>query len=68
MVVLLEHDEGVLDETDQGERPEDEAEDAEEVVLPRVRQRDGREHVQRWRAEVAVHDTQRLVAQQRDLQ
>lgn len=60
MVVCMEHDEGVLDEGDRDERPEDEAEKAEEVVLGGVLQLHRREHVERRRPEVAVHDPQRL--------
>jgi hypothetical protein len=53
VVIRVENDEYVLDEADQGERPDDEAEDAEEV-LPGVRQGEGRECVQRRRPDVAV--------------
>jgi hypothetical protein len=67
VVIRVKNDEYVLDEADQGERPDDEAEDAEEVLLPRVRQGEGRECVQRRRPDVAVHHAQRLVAQQRHL-
>ena len=61
MVICVEHDEDVLDEADEGERPEDEAEDAEDVVGAGVRQGEGREGVQRRRPDVAVHHAQRLV-------
>ena len=67
MVVCVEHDEDVLDEADERERPEDEAEDAEQVVLVGVRQGEGREGVERRRPDVAVHHAQRLVGQQRHL-
>lgn len=68
MVVCMEHDEGVLDEGDRDERPEDEAEKAEEVVLGGVLQLHRREHVERRRPEVAVHDPQRLVRQPQRLE
>ena len=61
MVICVEHDEDVLDEADEGERREDEAEDAEDVVGAGVRQGEGREGVQRRRPDVAVHHAQRLV-------
>jgi hypothetical protein len=67
VVVCMEHDEDVLDEADEGERPQDEAEDAEQVVLVGVRQGEGREGVERRRPDVAVHHAQRLVGQQRHL-
>ena len=63
----MEDDEDVLDEADECERPEDEAEDAEDIVGPGVRQRERREGVQRRRPDVAVHHAQRLVPQQRQL-
>ncbi len=67
MVVGFEDDEGVLDEAHEGEGPDDEAEDAEEVGGVGVGEDDGREHVQRRRPEVAVHDAQRLVPQHQRL-
>ena len=44
-----------------GERPEDEAEPALRVRLAGVRQDQGREHVPRRRAQVAVDDAEGLV-------
>lgn len=67
MVVCVEDDEDVLDEADECERPEDEAEDAEQIVLVWVRQGERREGVERRRPDVAIHHSQRLVPQQRHL-
>jgi hypothetical protein len=67
-VVGAQDDGGVLEERDEGERPEDEGERAEDLLVGlRVRDVLGEGalvHVQRRDAEVAVHHPEALVRQQ----
>lgn len=67
MIVGMQYNADVLYESDQSESPENEAKYPQNVTLRRVLQGNGREDVERRRANVAIHHPERLVCQNKRL-